>query len=45
MLAGDGGGGRLYPVEDGIAEFDLDTDIEEYDYDGRTVYRGNLDRP
>jgi len=42
MLAADGGE-RLYPVEDGIAEFDLNTDIEEYDYDGRTVYRGNLD--
>ena len=41
MLADDTG--RFYPVLDGIAEFDLDTDIEEYDYDGRTVYRGNLD--
>ena len=41
MLAADSG--RLYPVVEGIAEFDLDTDIEEYDYDGRTVFRGNMD--
>ena len=40
MLADDG---RIYPVMEGIADFDLDTDIEEYDYDGRTVYRGNID--
>jgi hypothetical protein len=41
MLADDGA--RIYPVAEGIADFDLDTDIEEYDYDGRKVYRGNID--
>lgn len=33
----------IYPVDESIATFDLDTDVEEYNYDGRTVYRGNLD--
>ena len=33
----------IYPVDESIAPFDLDTDVEEYNYDGRTVYRGNLD--
>lgn len=34
---------HVYPVNRDITEFDLDTDIEEYNYDGREVYRGNLD--
>ena len=34
---------NIYPVDESIATFDLDTDVEEYNYDGRTVYRGNLD--
>jgi len=34
---------NIYPVDESIAPFDLDTDVEEYNYDGRTVYRGNLD--
>jgi len=34
---------HLYPVDESIADFDLNTDIEEYNYDGRVVYRGNMD--
>jgi len=34
---------NIYPADESIAPFDLDTDVEEYNYDGRTVYRGNLD--
>ena len=34
---------HLYPVDESIADFDLNTDIEEYNYDGRTVFRGNMD--
>ena len=34
---------HLYPVDESIADFDLNTDIEEYNYDGRLVYRGNMD--
>jgi len=34
---------NVYPVDESIATFDLDTDVEEYNYDGRTVYRGNVD--
>jgi hypothetical protein len=34
---------HVYPVNPDITEFDLDTDIEEYNYDGREVFRGNLD--
>ena len=37
------GAHNIYPVDESIATFDLDTDVEEYNYDGRTVYRGNLD--
>ena len=33
----------VYPVDESIADFDLNTDIEEYNYDGRTVFRGNMD--
>jgi hypothetical protein len=33
----------LYPVDESIADFDLNTDIEEYNYDGKVVYRGNMD--
>ena len=33
----------VYPVDETIADFDLNTDIEEYNYDGRAVYRGNMD--
>jgi hypothetical protein len=36
-------GTHLYPVDESIADFDLNTDIEEYNYDGRTVFRGNMD--
>ena len=39
MLAAHG----VYPVLEGIADFDLNTEIEEYEYDGRTVFRGNMD--
>lgn len=33
----------LYPVNTEITNFDLGTDVEEYDYDGKLVFRGNLD--
>lgn len=33
----------VYPSDTDIADFDLDTDVEEYNYDGRLVFRGNLD--
>ena len=33
----------LYPANTDIANFDLGTDVEEYTYDGREVFRGNLD--
>lgn len=33
----------VYPTDTDIADFDLDTDVEEYNYDGRLVFRGNLD--
>jgi len=33
----------VYPAETDIADFDLNTDVEEYNYDGRLVFRGNLD--
>ena len=36
-------GQHLYPVDESIADFDVNTDIEEYNYDGRTVFRGNMD--
>ena len=36
-------GQHLYPVDESIADFDLNTDIEEYNYDGRVVFRGNMD--
>lgn len=36
-------GQHLYPVDESIADFDLNTDIEEYNYDGKVVYRGNMD--
>jgi hypothetical protein len=35
--------GVLYPANTDIANFDLGTDVEEYTYDGREVFRGNLD--
>ena len=34
---------KLYPVSQDISEIDLDTDVEQYNYDGTLVYRGNLD--
>jgi len=34
---------HVYPVDESIADFDLNTDIEEYNYDGRVVFRGNMD--
>jgi hypothetical protein len=33
----------VYPVTQDVVETDLDTDVEEYNYDGRLVYRGNID--
>jgi len=36
-------GSHLYPVDESIADFDLNTDIEEYNYDSKVVYRGNMD--
>ncbi len=35
--------GKLYPVSEDVVEIDLGTDVEEYNYDGRYVFRGNLD--
>lgn len=35
--------GTLYPVDEDITEFDLGSDVSEYEYDGRSVFRGNLD--
>lgn len=34
---------NVYPVNTDITEFDLNTDVEEYNYDGKLVCRGNLD--
>lgn len=34
---------NVYPVNEDVTEFDLNTDVEEYNYNGRNVYRGNLD--
>jgi hypothetical protein len=34
---------NVYPVNPDITEFDLNTDVEEYNYDGRDVLRGNID--
>jgi len=34
---------HVYPVNPDITEFDLNTDVDEYVYDGKSVYRGNLD--
>ena len=36
--------GKVYPVSEDIVETDMDTDVEEYNYDGKFVFRGNLDR-
>jgi hypothetical protein len=33
----------VYPVNTDIANFDLGTEVEEFTYDGREVFRGNLD--
>jgi hypothetical protein len=33
----------VYPVSEEVSEVDLNTDVEEFNYDGRLVYRGNLD--
>lgn len=33
----------LYPVDIDIANFDIGTDVEEYTYDDRAVFRGNID--
>lgn len=35
--------GKVYPVSKDVTENDLDADVEEYNYDGRMVFRGNLD--
>lgn len=35
--------GKIYPVSEDIVETDMDTDVEEYNYDGRYVFRGNVD--
>jgi len=35
--------GKIYPVSEDIVEIDLGTDIDEYNYDGRYVFRGNMD--
>lgn len=35
--------GKLYPVSEDIVETDMGTDVEEYNYDGRYVFRGNID--
>ena len=35
--------GKIYPVSEDIVEIDLGTDIDEYNYDGRYVFRGNVD--
>lgn len=35
--------GKIYPVSEDVSEIDLDTEVEEYNYDGRKVFRGNLD--
>lgn len=34
---------NVYPVNPDITEFDLNTEVDEYNYDGRDVLRGNLD--
>ena len=34
---------HVYPVDESITDFDLNTDIEEYNYDSRVVFRGNMD--
>jgi len=34
---------NVYPVSEDVCEIDLNTEIEEYNYDGRLVYRGNQD--
>lgn len=34
---------HVYPIDESITDFDLNTDIEEYNYDGRVVFRGNMD--
>lgn len=34
---------NVYPVNFDVTEFDLNTDVDEYNYDGRNVLRGNLD--
>ena len=35
--------GKVYPVSEDVFENDIDTDVEEYNYDGKFVFRGNLD--
>lgn len=35
--------GKVYPVSEDIVEVDFGTDVEEYNYDGKYVFRGNLD--
>jgi hypothetical protein len=34
---------KIYPVDRDVTENDRDADVEEYNYDGRLVFRGNLD--
>ncbi len=33
----------MYPVSEDVSEVDLNTDVDEYNYDGKLVFRGNLD--
>lgn len=35
--------GLIYPVSQDITEHDLNTDVETWTYDGREVFRGNID--
>jgi len=35
--------GKVYPVSEDICEIDVNAEAEQYNYDGRLVYRGNLD--
>jgi len=34
---------KVYPIVEDICEHDLNQDVDEYNYDGRTVFRGNKD--
>jgi hypothetical protein len=34
---------NVYPVNPDVTEFDLNTEVDEYNYDGKQVFRGNVD--